>query len=203
MAQTYTYGSGVEAGLLKTIQLPGGNTVSFVYMASTGTSLVNAIQGWTGRFWTMQYDANQNLTSVQDPQGYTTSFTYGATPPNLTSVNAGAGQWQFTYSGGFSHTLFVVTNPSSGQTQYAISGGIATVVADASGNVATYAYNNNVLQGVLANLSGTQVYTTSVTYDANLWLPTKSVDGCGNVTSYQYACDMKPHERLSGSPPSE
>ncbi|MCX6379883.1 MAG: hypothetical protein NT023_10470, partial [Armatimonadetes bacterium] len=161
VAQTYTYGSGVEAGLLKTIQTPGGNTVSFIYMASTGTSLVNAIQDWTGRFWTMQYDASRNMTtyqtpmgcitkfgydgsnnmtSVQDPQGYTTSFTYSTipAPTKLTNVNAGSGVWTFTYSGGFSQVK--VTNPQFGTMVYGLSGGIVTVMTDVSGSVTSYSY---------------------------------------------------------------
>ena len=41
VAQTYVYGSGVEAGLLKTVQLPGGNLVTFAYAASSPTSLLS------------------------------------------------------------------------------------------------------------------------------------------------------------------
>lgn len=193
VAQTYVYGSGVEAGLLKTIQLPGGNLVTFLYSAGSSTSLVNSIQDYGGRFWTFQYDANRNLTtyqtplgcmtkfgydgsnnltSVQDPQGYTTSFTYSTipAPTKLTNVNAGSGVWTFTYSGGFSQVK--VTNPQFGTLVYGLSGGIVTVMTDVNGNVTSYSYTNNVLQSVLGTVESAQVYTTSLTYDTahSIWL---------------------------------
>ncbi len=40
---TYTYGTGEEAGLLKSIQVPGGNLVTFTYAASSPTSLLNSV----------------------------------------------------------------------------------------------------------------------------------------------------------------
>ncbi len=54
VAQTYVYGSGVEAGLLKTLQVPGGNKFSFVYTGGSSISLVNSIQDWCGRFWSFR-----------------------------------------------------------------------------------------------------------------------------------------------------
>ena len=45
---TYAYGSGAEAGLLKTVQVPGGNLLTMVYAPGTTTSLLSLVQDWGG-----------------------------------------------------------------------------------------------------------------------------------------------------------
>ncbi len=76
VAQTYTYGTGVMAGLLSSIVVPGGNIVTLNYIAGTPTSLVSSFQDWTGRLATLQYDANRNLTTLTTPTGCMTGYGY-------------------------------------------------------------------------------------------------------------------------------
>src|SRR5207245_2003655 len=64
VAHTYSYGSVVEAGLLKSIQVPGGNRVSFLYASGAATSLLQTVQDWTGRRWTFQYDSQNYMTTM-------------------------------------------------------------------------------------------------------------------------------------------
>ncbi len=58
---TYLYGTGAELGLVKAIQSPTDQRVSFAYTASTPTSLLSTATDWGGRIWTYQFDANRNL----------------------------------------------------------------------------------------------------------------------------------------------
>ena len=78
VAQTYTYGTGAEAGLLKSIQVPGGNLVTFLYAAGSGTSLLQTVQDWGGRRWTFQYDASNYMTTMSTPLGCQTGYTYSS-----------------------------------------------------------------------------------------------------------------------------
>ena len=70
------YGTGVEAGLLKTIETPGGRKVTFTYGASSPTSLLTGIQDWGGRQWSLQYDASRQLTTLTSPLGCATKYHY-------------------------------------------------------------------------------------------------------------------------------
>ena len=74
--QTFTYGTGAEVGLLKTIQVTDGRKVTFTYSASSPTSLLSSVQDWGGRFWTFQYDTNRQLTTMSTPLGCQTGFSY-------------------------------------------------------------------------------------------------------------------------------
>ena len=75
---TYTYGTGSEAGLLKTVEVPGGNLVILIYAPGTSVSLLSAIQDFGGRRWTFQYDAAQYLTTYITPLGCSTKYSYSA-----------------------------------------------------------------------------------------------------------------------------
>src|SRR5206468_3847584 len=76
VVHTYTYGSSGEAGLVKTIEVPGGRKVTFSYIAGTGTSLLESVQDWGGRRWTFQYDSNRNLTTLTSPLGCVSKYSY-------------------------------------------------------------------------------------------------------------------------------
>jgi len=147
---TYTYGSGVEAGLLQTIQVPDGKMVSFVYAAGSPTSLLQSVQDFGGRVWSFQFDAHQDLTTYQTPSGCMTQYTYtpgagGAvtlissiTDPRgfatsyqydgnnaASSMSLGTATWSFLYgsevASGFSGS--VQTSPTGALTTYIASGG--------------------------------------------------------------------------------
>jgi hypothetical protein len=49
---TYLFGTGAEVGLVKAIQSPTDQRISFAYTASTTSSLINTVTDWGGRVWT-------------------------------------------------------------------------------------------------------------------------------------------------------
>ena len=67
-----------QAGLRTSVTVPGGNTVTFAYESGSPTSLMNSVQDWSGRTWTLAYDSKRNLTSFETPLG----------PPTATRVPA-------------------------------------------------------------------------------------------------------------------
>src|SRR5207237_254517 len=156
VVQTYSYGTGAEAGLLKTIQVPGGQLVTFVYAASTGVSLLNSVQDWNGRIWTFQYDTNRNLTTLITPIGCTTVYGYTAigtgtatltTSPQdplrfvptfaydsssrLISLTAGTGVWRWAYSAGGPGIppSRILTSPSGALTTFILDSGTGLVTS--------------------------------------------------------------------------
>jgi len=163
VAQTYTYGSGGEAGLLKTIQVPGGRTVTFSYIASSPTSLLNSVQDWSGRVWTLQYDANRCLTTYQTPLGCITKYAYTSVGGGLaTLMNAyetpRGYRTTFTYAGSF-----VTTKVEQGTTTYVydLDTTIYNTKTDPSGAITTY--NFDLTSGLLASLNLPEGYTVTYT----------------------------------------
>src|SRR5579871_75555 len=73
---TYQYGSGAEAGLLKTIKVPDGKVLSLAYVAGNPTSLLSSVEDWGGRILSFQYDTNRNLTTMTAPIGCQTAYAY-------------------------------------------------------------------------------------------------------------------------------
>ena len=63
---------------------------------------------------------------------------------------------------------------------------LATAYIDANANQTNFGYTNNILLSRSQTVSGSPVYSASLTYDTKLWVPTKSADGNGNITSFQY-----------------
>ena len=166
VAHSYVYGSGAEAGLLKTIEVPGGRKVTFSYVSGASASLLNSVQDWSGRLWTFQYDANNSMTTEMSPLGCTTKYIYGTTGMGVPILNAieDARGFRTTYSyvslnqaqavaAGSSRFTFSYnsnTNVTSSTLQ-APSGGVATFNYDANGQyssvitpdgvIATYTYS--------------------------------------------------------------
>jgi YD repeat-containing protein len=99
VVHTYAYGSAPEAGLLKTITVPGGRKVTFLYAPGASVSLLNAVQDWAGRRWTFQYDDIGNLTE-ENAAGSRTTYLYD-NENRLTSVRFPDGtRSTYTYAGG-------------------------------------------------------------------------------------------------------
>ena len=208
VAQTYSYGSGAEAGLLQTIEVPGGLLVTFVYAAGVGTSLLNSVQDWGGRVWTFQYDAHNNLTTLTTPLGCINQYTYslaGSTTTQLyttedsrgyvttylydsdqrvTTMTAGGGVWTWAYNVGTQQTNVVRYTPAGAATTYNYgTDGYVDTEQRPEGYTVTYTYASNGFRTKSQIPSGT---TLSVTYDPNLWLITASDDSLGHRTTLQY-----------------
>lgn len=204
--QSYTYGSGAEAGLLKTIEVAGGRKVSFVYAASTGTSLLSSVEDWGNRRWTFQYDTDRRLTTlttplgcttkyayakagtgtvtmlntIEDPRGYVTTYMYDSSR-RVVSMMAGSALWTWTYGTGV-QAQSVMTSPSGAVTTSLYSGASLSRIQRPEGYTSTYSYTNR--QRTKEQVPAGTIY--SVTYDQTLWLITASDDALGNRTTFLY-----------------
>ncbi|RYG47566.1 RHS repeat protein, partial [bacterium] len=212
-AQTYSYatftywdGTGDEEfRALRTIEVPGGNKVSFTYTVVWGQPLVETIGDWSGREWTMRYDANACLTTFTTPLGCVTKYGYslaGAGAANtmlhtledsrgyvatymynarrqVVSLAAGTGVWSYSYN----TNQTVEYWPSGGRVTYAYGeagNNVGTIRAD--GVPVTYSYNENRMKVKETTPAGTMM---SVVYDAQNRL-SLSDDPLGNRTTYGY-----------------
>ncbi len=209
VAQTYTYGTSGEAGLLKTVTVPGGDKVTFTYVASSPTSLLSSIEDWANRRWTFQYDAGRQLTTLIAPTGCTTKYGYsfaGAGSPNtmlhtiedprgfrttymysaakqVVSMAAGSGVWTYTYNNDGASLNTVVTTPSGARTTSHFGGGAeVTVVEKPEGYRITYTYDGNGFKTAeILPLSISHAWTNSP-----LGLLEAYRDPVGNRTTYMY-----------------
>ncbi len=208
VAHTYTYGSAPEAGLLKSIQVPGGRLVTFLYAASTGTSLLQTVQDWSGRRWTLQFDSNRCLTTfmtplgcttkygytavgagvaslistIDDPQGYRT--TYGHTSGKITKITAGSGVWTFTYDPDIvPPTWATMEAPTGAVTTYNLdTQGLLWSMERPEGYIVTFGYVNRIR--VFAEVPAGWLY--SLTYDQTKWVITAAEDALNNRTTLEY-----------------
>ena len=207
VAQTYTYGTGAEAGLLKSIQVPGGNLVTFLYTAGSGTSLLQTIQDWGGRSWTFQYDSNNYLTTmttplgcqtgytyslagggvtlvqtITDPRGFVTSYQYDSNR-RVTQMTAGSAVW--TYSYGVTGEIIAVTSPSGAVTTSIFDANLnLSNVQHPEGYTSTFTYDPVSFLRISETVPAGTRY--SITYDQKLWLPLVNQDALGNRTTMQY-----------------
>ena len=205
-AHTYSYGTGSEAGLLKTITVPGGNKVTFLYSASSPTSLLSAVQDWGGRRTTLQYDSARYMTTlmtplgcttkygyslagtgsvtvvhtIEDPRGYVTTYLYDSNR-RVTSMAAGSAVWTYTFATSPT-SQSVVLSPLGARTTYLYdAGGMLTAVQRPEGYTSTFTYTN-----ALKTSEQTPAGTVQATYDPTLWLVTSQTDALGNITSFAY-----------------
>ena len=152
--------------------------------------LLSTVTDFTGRTWTYSYDAVTNdLLSVQDPNGLSTSYTYSnhklltITDPNgqtylMNHYTNGAVDWQIYGDGTCTFN-------------YA-SGGSQATVTDAKGFNTTAIYDSNglLLSSTVATSNlrqGTDPpsYTTRYEYNPNMEL-TKMILPVGNFITYTY-----------------
>jgi YD repeat-containing protein len=209
-AHSYTYGTGDEAGLLKSIQVAGGQLVTWIYEdKGLDTLLVSAIEDWDLRRWTMQYDAQGYLTTymtplgcitkfgyaeagagagntmvhtIEDPRGFVTTYMYDG-QRRVVSLAAGSAVWTYT----FNDNKTILTSPSNALTTYNYLGQLLeSVQGPHTGLVTTYSYNSNLLttkQQIPAGYVMSVAYTTTT---SGLWLITASDDALGKRTTMQY-----------------
>ena len=209
---TYTYSTGSEANLLKSIQVPGGNLLTLTYQPATGaTSLLNAVQDWGGRITTLQYDANRQLTTmttplgcmtkyayahagasedmlnvIEDSRGYATTYMYD-THNRVTTVAAGSGIWTNTYGGsGLGWSGSARQDPSGAVTTFLVTSGRISNVQHPEGYTTTYEYDTNGYQTKQIQPYGT---ISSVSYNSS-GLPLVAYDALGYATTYQYDASL-------------
>jgi YD repeat-containing protein len=206
VAHSYTYGSGVEAGRLKTIEVPGARKVTFHYTPGGSVSLVKAVEDWSGRRWTMQYDAARYLTTLIEPTGCTTGYRYSLAGGPVTLLHAiedprgylttymydsdrhvvsmAAGTAVTTWSYDTANNRFVAISPSGARTTHHIAaGGVPVKQERPEGYVVTYTYHDNLIRLSERVPAGLRY---SRTYDTTTWRVLVEEDGLGKLTTFQY-----------------
>jgi YD repeat-containing protein len=206
--QTYTYGTGDDARLLQTIEVPGGRRVTFHYGPGANVSLVYEVEDWSGRRWTLQYDELSYLTtlttplgcttkygylgnvlaSIEDPRGYVTNYSQNYEPGVMT-----AGDAEWTYSHPFVH-VNNMTAPNGAVTtyhentrpwptgQYELSR-----LERPDGVILDYEYNHQHFRTKeTADPDGLAIVNYSITWDEVAWQMSMYEDGLGYLTTYQY-----------------
>jgi len=201
IALTY---SVANPGLIERVTLPDGRYVEYGYTSGRLTSVRDA----RAKTWTLAYDANALLTSVQDPRGRyelqnvlydgqarvtseqngtgeTIAYAYtGSAGDDLTTVTIpGRGSWIYKHRG---NLLLSVTSPLGKTTSYTYDGQARkATVTDGRGNTTRFEYDaagNLVREVAPAPLS----YVVGRTFNATNDLLSEK-DGRGNTTSYAYA----------------
>ena len=209
---TYTYGSGAEAGLLKTITEPAGRAVTFNYQPSSPTSLVAGIEDWSGRIWSFQYDSNRNLTTFTTPIGCDTVYGYQVLPSNSpqTVINWIQDPRGFITTYQFYTAILIfcmrckpvrlfgrgLGTPPLGVGEQICqwpSGAVITYQAGASGNATSVQWAPGYVTTLTPN--GFRIQTSeqqpagmiySNTYDTTRWVVLESDDPLGYRTTYSY-----------------
>lgn len=200
IAITYTV---ADPTLIDKVTLPDGRYVQYGYTSGRLTS----VRDPRGKTWTLAYDSNGRLKSVQDPVGhyelqnvlydssgrvtseqngtgdqisyaYTTASSYDVT----TMTVPGRGDWVYKHAG---NLLFQVTNPLGKTTYFTYDGGARkATVKDARGYLRRFRYDRygNPLKVIAPQSLGTVVRTFNSTND-----PLTVKDGRLNTTTYIYA----------------
>ncbi len=203
--QSYSYDQGSSKAFLESIELPGGRLVTLNYNGSGDDRLVRSVQDWSGRRWTLAYDAESCLASmmtplgcitkyayshagsggtntlvhtIEDPRGYVTTYLYND-GRRVTYMASGPGVWTYSYE----QYQTVEYWPSGGRVTYNFddTGNLASMVS-AGGVISTYEYNTNRIKVKETTQAGT-IY--SVAYDVKNRL-IASDDPLGNRTEFQY-----------------
>ena len=199
---TYTYGTSPETNLLKSIQVPGGRLATFAYTAGgSPTSLLDHIEDWGGRRWTMMYDGNRQLTTlttpmgcttkygytsglltrIEDPRGYASTYAYDGNN-RVASVAAGSGVWTYAYGAPMSWSGSQRTDPTGAITTHLVDSGRISQVIHPEGYTTSLAYDSNGYQTGRIEPYGT---VSSVSYNGS-GLPLVAFDALGYATTFQY-----------------
>lgn len=211
-ANTYSYTVISSVPYLESIQVPGGNLVTFGYISGGPTSLLRYVQDWAARRWTFTYDIDRQLVtmtlptgcatsyaytnlntgmggspvtmlySITDPRGFETSYVYD----NMTDkrvVSMCLGTAVWNYSYIDADSSTVVTNPAGGKTTFTFDGnGNVTSITTPDGVVETMTYD---AFGYLASSRKPLGVSTSWTHN-QFGQVTTLIDALGKVTSFEY-----------------
>lgn len=201
--------SVADPALIERVTLPDGRYVQYGYTSGRLTS----VRDPRGKTWTVAYDVNGRLVSIQDPAlhfelqniqydgqgrvtseqngtGDTTTYTYTTSSGyDLTTVTIpGRGDWVYTHR---NYMLMSVTDPLGRTTSYTYdSMGRRATVTDGRGNTSRYEYDivGNIVKEVAPQPLG---YVVTRTFNATNDLLTDK-DGRTNTTTYAYATSGDP-----------
>jgi RHS repeat-associated protein len=198
------------SGLLSKVLLADGRHVDYGYTSGKLTSVTDL----RGNAWTLAYDTNGYLASIQDPLGhFPLRVTYDSLGRVLTSKDGEGNITTYAYgtdSDGLATTT--VTPPGRGSWIYRSLQNVPLSVTDPLGRVTTTSYDANLRPIAVTDGRGNTTTTTydsrgnvlSVTAPAPLsgivqqWTYNStndvltSTDGRGNATTYTYATSSDP-----------
>ncbi|GCE13343.1 type IV secretion protein Rhs [Tengunoibacter tsumagoiensis] len=195
-------------GNLFSIQDKNGNLINADYDADGYSTQAVDSQGRTVLFekGTTNLNANQ-LTKITDSTGRTAIYTY--VWGDLTSIqNTNGKTTSFTYDNSTDDRVATITDPLNHQTSfiYAPDGKVTkitdannktitftyntgnTVVTDQNNHSTTYYYNSNLQVTKTTNALG---YSTTNTYDATNYNVTQYGDALSDLSDFQFSTDGK------------
>ena len=216
-AHTETFAYGVTTGTncttsgtaCTTETDASGRVLDIVYTTATG--LVSKVIDPAGRTWTFSYDANKNLTGVQNPRTYSETFGYDTTSANptmvhnMTTLTLPNGQtggpdaghaYSIVYEESSTATVaplgYVIsqTDPAGLVTGFAYAGNNmtgtgSTTITDPHGVTSVDEYSSGVLMAHIDGANSTHPQTTS--YQRNgQGMPTAVSDPNGHTSLATY-----------------
>ena len=190
------------SGEIQTVTTPDGEWMQFTYgtCVAPSTPCITQVQDNSGRTLTYTYDPDGRLTTVTDPAGGKTTYTWGAACTNANAITC--------------TELLSITDPDSHKTisNTYNSAGLVTGQTDATGGTWAYSYKTNSSaqitqttvtdpRGIKDTLSfdasgylsaetdaaGTSAAaTTKTVFDPTTHLLTSMTDPLGRTTNYAY-----------------
>jgi len=185
--RSVTFGyNGPTAGTYNTMTDPLGHVVTLSYDASRNLSQVTypTLNG-TSYSVTLGYDAQQDVTSIKNMRGSTSTFSYNSADKSLAWEKDNLGnQTSFSYGS----TATTITDPNGHNTVHTYTSGRLSQVTDALGYSEAYSYDtaNNVTQK-----QDRRGYYWNSTYDG-MGNTLTAKDPYGNTTTYTYNAHNKP-----------
>jgi RHS repeat-associated protein len=188
---------------LATVTDAEGNSTRFTFTPATG--VVTAITDALNQNYTFARDGNFNPTSITNPRGVTTSYTYD-TMGNMLTKNISDGGSSINYTAAYNSLNLPVslTRPDNTTITYGYdSCGNLTSTSDALNYTTSYQYDikgrrtrttdpeNNITAytydtcGNVTSLSDANNHTTTFAYN-NMGIITSTTDAMNNITNYVY-----------------
>jgi YD repeat-containing protein len=182
---------------------PNGLTLNYSQIASFTYGQLTSLSNRGSQTWTLSYDMSAALSTISDPFGRTTTYTYSG--GNLQQITDPGGRiTTFTVSGS---NLTQILSPTLCLTQHAYDGSNRlTGYTDPAGNTTSYTYDT---QGRLATITSPKNETITYNYlpdsdtvgvtDARGNLTTVTFDSDGNVTSVTNPLNQTTNYSWSGN----
>jgi YD repeat-containing protein len=142
---------------------------------------------------TYSQDGKNNLNSVQDGTGASTSYTYPASGSShlfypLTQKDPQSHVTSYSYDSNGNLTSAIDTSTTKGLRYTYNSNGTIATMTDADGNLTTYGYDShgNLINVTPPTTNGSTLKPSTLTVDASTSRVNSIIDGNTNQTAYTY-----------------